>query len=1059
MRMIFSKLFKVNTCVYLMVIFLTLGSTFFNESVARAAEKDTVTWKITVIKAEGLDNTDWGPRGVSDPYVKVFLCNTSKFFSVDCLNNFLELTTGVSEIPHLYLIDQTKTVKNSLNPEWNYVVKEEHSLNQKFPFLTFEVWDQDPIKDKFLGIAALSNIISGKTYELNLKRRLIGLSQNLPGKRRKPGKLFVKFEAQYPKQNVPSVKRKTEKKAEQILANKGFKVKKKYRVKSYRFPLMGRVISQSPGPGKKVDKGSVVTIVTAKEKKYAMPDLIGKKKSVLRRLLGFKFHKFSISYKEANNNIPRKKWMTVCSQSPEAGSLIKAGSKIEITLYKPADDFKITIPDVVGKIIKEAYQSLRRANVPGIKVQKQEVSTADKNGKIVKQNPEADTQISWKNNENVEISVGWYADGSSIHSATLTEVDSEFENTFTSRQPEIFRGFNIEKPGYLFFERLAQPDHDINPLLKVFKQADDNNYESIIERRYFFPAAVRVSSGKYVVKFDPEWEVESDHTYRFKVEFFEEFDFSEPNNNFETAVVVEPDSNLQMGFAGAYDEDYYKISIEEPGYLEIVNNTKLKNNWNELPGSKVGVVFEVFNNNKEQLFYGPLPGAVWLDKGEYYVKFAGEEEGWNFQTYNIDLNFHPARDKGEENNSLENAFEVKAGYTIPVAYHVRDKDFYHVKSDEPGYLVLNHETKLPFTAMLKEYDKENNKQLSSEYLPAAVRITDEKFVSINPDTYETGYLVDQPIHLNFGFVSCEVDPFEPNDSQNEAKQIELNKRVSATLLPRSDKDWFKVRSSDTGILQIEVISPEDMPGELVPHLPVVGSLIEAEGGEEIKKLLRFPVNVEVEPDKKYLIQLRQESGLRRLCLKQYGLIVRDGSIEESGDEKLPQQRYFSPDESQQDCIKKARKAYELYLAGEYEKADELYRICLDCMPDNAVLWNDYGANSYKLGNLTAAETGFNTAIELDSSYALPWRNLAVMAWDNENMQIGLKRAEKAADLQASDENLRYAAHGCVLAAKGQKGHKKIRLYRKALKYYKKLKKTSEKFKQTVKDLKKVLKGH
>ncbi len=56
---------------------------------------------------------------------------------------------------------------------------------------------------------------------------------------------------------------------------------------------------------------------------------------------------------------------------------------------------------------------------------------------------------------------------------------------------------------------------------------------------------------------------------------------------------------------------------------------------------------------------------------------------------------------------------------------------------------------------------------------------------------------------------------EPNDEFGDATQIPLNKAVSATIYPAGDYDWFKVSVTETGILNISVVSvPAGMRAEI-----------------------------------------------------------------------------------------------------------------------------------------------------------------------------------------------------------------------------------------------------
>ena len=117
--------------------------------------------------------------------------------------------------------------------------------------------------------------------------------------------------------------------AYQALNDKGFKVKQGEDV--YSTQQIGKVAYTKPAAGKKVDKGSTITIYPRKgeETKYVkVPNLLGMTRSQAKAALekvGLKYGAESKSYSSTQKN-------RVCVQSVSSGNEVEEGSSIDITL-------------------------------------------------------------------------------------------------------------------------------------------------------------------------------------------------------------------------------------------------------------------------------------------------------------------------------------------------------------------------------------------------------------------------------------------------------------------------------------------------------------------------------------------------------------------------------------------------------------------------------------------------------------------------------------------------------------------------------------------------------
>ncbi len=151
---------------------------------------------------------------------------------------------------------------------------------------------------------------------------------------------------------VPDVTGKSESKAKELLESQGLIVNISYensdKVKS------GNVISQSIKAGKEVTSATEIGIVvSAGEKLYEVPDVIGEKKNDAYDQL--KKGKFEIQIGEDyNEEIEEGK---VFSQTLKAGSMHKEGTEIVIMISKGKQPLTITFDGNGGKVNKESITS------------------------------------------------------------------------------------------------------------------------------------------------------------------------------------------------------------------------------------------------------------------------------------------------------------------------------------------------------------------------------------------------------------------------------------------------------------------------------------------------------------------------------------------------------------------------------------------------------------------------------------------------------------------------------------------------------------------------------
>ncbi|MCS6988805.1 MAG: PASTA domain-containing protein [Chloroherpetonaceae bacterium] len=162
---------------------------------------------------------------------------------------------------------------------------------------------------------------------------------------------------------VPNVIGKTFEEAERILAERNLTAMRGYERYDAKRPL-GTIVFQNPTPNSEVKAGRHVylSINAAKKPNAPMPDLkgrtLGDAKLTLERLgLELQSVDYAVVYKREEEGL-------VVAQSVPVGAVLKAGTKVSITIGRLPEDAgvkQVDVPDVVGKTLGEAEKILIEA--------------------------------------------------------------------------------------------------------------------------------------------------------------------------------------------------------------------------------------------------------------------------------------------------------------------------------------------------------------------------------------------------------------------------------------------------------------------------------------------------------------------------------------------------------------------------------------------------------------------------------------------------------------------------------------------------------------------------
>ncbi|MFJ6832631.1 Stk1 family PASTA domain-containing Ser/Thr kinase [Streptomyces sp. NPDC091209] len=197
-----------------------------------------------------------------------------------------------------------------------------------------------------------------------------------------------------PKVAVPNVTGKTLDEAKQILGDDkyGFTIKTKSE-DSTETP--NTVLDQNPKLGEEVEKGSVITLTIAKEKKQSVvPDVAGKScdeaktQMTANNLVGV-----CVDTDTDDQNLVGK----VIQTTPTNGTQVDPNSQVQIQIGKAKQ--QSTVPNVVGQTVQQAKQTLAQAGFNNVQIA--QGSDGSDNARVFQQSPNANSPVDSPDNTTV----------------------------------------------------------------------------------------------------------------------------------------------------------------------------------------------------------------------------------------------------------------------------------------------------------------------------------------------------------------------------------------------------------------------------------------------------------------------------------------------------------------------------------------------------------------------------------------------------------------------------------------------------------------------------------
>lgn len=159
----------------------------------------------------------------------------------------------------------------------------------------------------------------------------------------------------------------------------------------------GKIFEQSVDAGEKVTANTqIIVTVSLGVETFNMPDVTGKDKSTADATLTGKGLVLTYAYKETDDDTLIG---TVVSTSPVAGTSVKSGDEVTVTIYKGTDVVTAEVPNVVGQTESDARKAIESAGFTVGTVSTEYSETVTK-GQVISQSGDA------KAGEKAEVDAG-----------------------------------------------------------------------------------------------------------------------------------------------------------------------------------------------------------------------------------------------------------------------------------------------------------------------------------------------------------------------------------------------------------------------------------------------------------------------------------------------------------------------------------------------------------------------------------------------------------------------------------------------------------------------------
>lgn len=318
--------------------------------------------------------------------------------------------------------------------------------------------------------------------------------------------------------------------------------------------------------------------------------------------------------------------------------------------------------------------------------------------------------------------------------------------------------------------------------------------------------------GRYFLEVtDGAGDASSTQPYTLQLSFTASEDKYEPNQAFGQATALPVGQMIAATILPQGDSDWYTVVVNQHGELQLAIRQVAPD---------LDIVVRVWNANRDTIsnWMAPLAkggdtsGLVDLPAaGRYYLEVVdGNSDARALQPYQLQVDFTPAIDANEPNNSFGTAVAVPFSQTIPInILPLGDVDWLSVDVDqhgELGFVVSAVPAELDINLRLWNANRDT---ISNWFAPLAAGGNTSGFVDLPASGRYVVEVTDgnanaraiQPLSVTLTFTPA-VDPFEPNNSFGTASNLALDQSVQTNILPLGDTDWHTIDVTHQGELQL-----------------------------------------------------------------------------------------------------------------------------------------------------------------------------------------------------------------------------------------------------------------
>lgn len=217
----------------------------------------------------------------------------------------------------------------------------------------------------------------------------------------------------------------------------------------------------------------------------------------------------------------------------------------------------------------------------------------------------------------------------------------------------------------------------------------------------------------------------------------------------------------------------------------------------------------------------------------------------------------------EPNNTISKANPITLDESTAITINPEgDVDWFKTELPEQGYLKVQagevpEELGLEIAfSLYKEWEDEKEERFRGwNKLPDAVFIPEQgTYYFAIQDDYNDDFSKN-PVNIKASFKK-EFDTFEPNNSAEESKMVEIGSVVEPAIFPEDDEDWFKVNVKEQGYL---MLMAKEIPEDITPEIIIATYDEWAEPKvEEIRGWKKLPDACFISDSGEYLIRLHDD---------------------------------------------------------------------------------------------------------------------------------------------------------------------------------------------------------